>query len=70
MIILHDTMIAVSGMNDVIRMYERTRDDGIDFNLASIGTDFNEWRRPRSIRDICASFLTTPMCGPSRDTPG
>jgi len=37
-----DTMIAVSGMNDVIRMYERTHDDGIDFNLAYIGTDFNE----------------------------
>ena len=35
-------MIAVSGMNDVIRMYERTREDGIDFNLAYIGTDFNE----------------------------
>ena len=37
-----DTMIAVSGMNDVFRMYERTHDDGIDFNLAYIGTDFNE----------------------------
>lgn len=37
-----DTMIAVSGMNDVIRMYNRTREDGIDFNLAYIGADFNE----------------------------
>lgn len=37
-----DTMIAVSGMNDVIRMYERTRQDGIEFNLAYIGADFNE----------------------------
>ena len=37
-----DTMIAVSGMNDVVRMYERTHDDGIDFYLAYIGTDFNE----------------------------
>jgi predicted acylesterase/phospholipase RssA len=36
------TMIAASGMNDVIRAYNRTREDGIDFNLAYIGSDFNE----------------------------
>ena len=37
-----DTMITVSGMNDVVRMYNTTRADGIDFNLAYIGTDFND----------------------------
>ena len=36
------TMIAASGINDVIRMYNATRRDGIDFNLAYIGSDFNE----------------------------
>lgn len=37
-----DTMITVSGMNDVVRMYNTTRADGIDFNLAYIGADFSE----------------------------
>ena len=37
-----DTMITVSGINDVVRMYNTTRTDGIDFNLAYIGTDFND----------------------------
>jgi hypothetical protein len=37
-----DTMITVSGANDVVRMYNTTRNDGIDFHLAYIGTDFNE----------------------------
>ena len=36
------TMIAASGMNDVVRMFNRTREDGVDFNLAFIGADFNE----------------------------
>ncbi len=34
------TMIYVSGGNDVLRMYNRARADGIDFNLAFIGADF------------------------------
>lgn len=34
------TMIFTSGFNDVIRMYEATQRDGIDFNLAYIGPDF------------------------------
>ncbi len=36
------TMIAASGYNDVTRIYANTLRDGIDFNLAFIGTDFNE----------------------------
>jgi hypothetical protein len=36
------TMIAASGYNDVLRMYAASQRDGVDFNLASIGTDFNE----------------------------
>jgi predicted acylesterase/phospholipase RssA len=34
------TMIAASGINDVIRMYNSTQRDNIDFNLAYIGRDF------------------------------
>lgn len=34
------TMIFASGMNDVMRMYNATREDRIDFNLAFIGPDF------------------------------
>jgi predicted acylesterase/phospholipase RssA len=37
-----DTMIAAVGYNDVIRIYNTTRRDGIDFNLAYIRSDFNE----------------------------
>nr|WP_294547797.1 patatin-like phospholipase family protein [uncultured Rhodopila sp.] len=37
-----NTMIAASGMNDVIRIYNTTRQDGIGFNLAFIGPDFTE----------------------------
>jgi hypothetical protein len=33
-------MIAASGMNDVLRMYNTTQRDGVDFNLAFIGPDF------------------------------
>ncbi len=34
------TMIFASGVNDVMRMYNATREDQIDFNLAFIGPDF------------------------------
>ena len=34
-------MMTVSGVNDVVRMYNTTRADGIDFNLACIGQDFS-----------------------------
>jgi hypothetical protein len=36
------TMIATSGYNDVIRIYAITQRDGIDYNLAFIGSDFNQ----------------------------
>jgi predicted acylesterase/phospholipase RssA len=36
------TMIAASGINDVIRMYNTTQRDGIPFNLAYIGSDFTQ----------------------------
>ena len=36
------TMIAASGYNDVIRMYNNTQRDGIGFNLAYIGSDFTQ----------------------------
>jgi predicted patatin/cPLA2 family phospholipase len=35
------TMTASSGVNDTYRMYLLARRDGVDFNLASIGDDFN-----------------------------
>lgn len=34
------TMLASSGQNDVLRTYFLSRRDGVDFNLAYIGTDF------------------------------
>jgi hypothetical protein len=34
------TMIFASGFNDVLRLYNRTQQDGVDFNLAFIGADF------------------------------
>ena len=34
------TMIFASGFNDVLRLYNRTQQDRIDFNLAYIGADF------------------------------
>src|SRR6185436_13728049 len=37
-----DTMIAISGYNDVIRIYAITQRDGIDYNLAFIGRDFTQ----------------------------
>jgi patatin-like phospholipase len=36
------TMIHYLGYNDLLRVYETTKRDGIDFNLAYIGTDFNK----------------------------
>jgi predicted acylesterase/phospholipase RssA len=36
------TMITASGINDVIRIYNRTQRDGIAFNLAYIGSDFSQ----------------------------
>jgi predicted acylesterase/phospholipase RssA len=36
------TMIAASGYNDVVRIYNNTRRDDIRYCLAYIGTDFNE----------------------------
>jgi hypothetical protein len=36
------TMIAASGLNDVLRMYNTTQRDGIGFNLAYIGSDFTQ----------------------------
>ena len=36
------TMIAAAGYNDVIRIYAITQRDGVDYNLAYIGRDFNE----------------------------
>lgn len=35
------TMITASGYNDIIRIYNTTQKDGVDFNLAYIGSDFN-----------------------------
>jgi predicted acylesterase/phospholipase RssA len=34
------TMITASGINDVVRTYQRALEDGVDFNLAYIGSDF------------------------------
>jgi predicted acylesterase/phospholipase RssA len=34
------TMTTASGFNDVVRIYNNTQRDGIEFNLAFIGTDF------------------------------
>lgn len=35
-----DTMIHYGGYNDVLRIYATSRRDGVDYNLAFIGTDF------------------------------
>jgi hypothetical protein len=35
------TMIHYSGYNDVLRIYNTTRQDGVAYNLAFIGSDFN-----------------------------
>jgi hypothetical protein len=36
------TMIAASGINDVIRIFNTTRNDNVDYYLAYIGRDFNK----------------------------
>lgn len=36
------TMIFTSGFNDVVRMYNQARADGVGFNLAFIGRDFTQ----------------------------
>jgi predicted acylesterase/phospholipase RssA len=36
------TMIAASGINDVLRMYSTSLRDGVEFNLAYIGRDFTQ----------------------------
>jgi predicted acylesterase/phospholipase RssA len=36
------TMISASGINDVIRIYNTTHRDGVDYNLAYIGRDFDK----------------------------
>ena len=36
------TMISASGINDVIRIYNTTSRDGVEFNLAYIGRDFDK----------------------------
>ena len=35
------TMIWMSGANDVVRLYNTTERDGVDYNLAFMGSDFN-----------------------------
>jgi len=35
------TMIHVSGINDILRIYSTTQRDGVDYNLAYIGADFS-----------------------------
>ena len=34
-------MIHASGTNDILRIYATTQRDGVDYNLAYIGSDFN-----------------------------
>jgi hypothetical protein len=36
------TMISVSGLNDMLRIYNTTQRDGVGFDLAYIGPDFNQ----------------------------
>ena len=43
------TMITVSGLNDVLRIYNTTQHDGIGFNLAYIGPDFTQ-KLPDAVR--------------------
>ena len=38
------TMLAASGYNDVLRVYFLTKRDGVDYNLAYIGSDFKVQR--------------------------
>ena len=47
------TMIHVSGVNDLLRLYLTTQRDGVDYNLAYIGADFEV---PRT-RDFDPDFM-------------
>jgi hypothetical protein len=40
-----NALIEIQGISDVQRIYEVARHDGVDFNLAYIGSDFGEARR-------------------------
>ena len=39
-------MLAASGQNDVLRTYFVSQRDGVDYNLAYIGTDFQRADKP------------------------
>jgi hypothetical protein len=54
------TMIASSGVNETYRMYLLAKRDGIDFNLAPIGDDFDvPYTRVRLTKNTCRRFLPT-----------
>jgi hypothetical protein len=63
------TMIAASGINDVIRMYNATQRDGIDSNLAYIGSDFTQ-KLPAPTRATCAPCSTMATNVPAVATIG
>ena len=42
-----NTMLAASGHNDVLRIYAISRRDGVDYNLAYIGSDFDGPKKER-----------------------
>lgn len=50
------TMIHSSALNDLIKVYVTTQRDGVDFNLASIGTDFDT---PRPDIDFDPTYMRT-----------
>jgi hypothetical protein len=59
-------MIASSGVNDTYRMYLLAKRDGVDFNLASIGDDFDVPYKGRLTKNTCKRFSPT---GIKRDAP-
>ena len=64
------TMIAAAGFNDVVRIYDITQRDGIDYNLAFIGPDFTRCCRRLSSRPTCAPSSTTATSGRCAATTG
>ncbi len=50
------TMIHSSALNDLIKVYVTTQRDGVDFNLASIGTDFDT---PRPDSEFDSTYMRT-----------
>ena len=60
------TMITVSGLNDVVRIYNLTQRDGIPFNLAYIGPDFTE-KLPEPFDQVtcepCSNMATSVPVG-------